>query len=216
MGTKIHYWRSLRSMKLVIVDYGMGNITSIISALNFLGVDNVVVSNESNVLKSADKLILPGVGNYATAIAKIRKLNLDKHLEELVINQNKPILGICLGMQLLGCSSTESGFNHGLSLVKGVVDKFCNNELKVPHVGFNQVIPNQKSRLYVGIEGNPDFYFTHSFKMLSEENIGQTICSYGENFIASFEMENIAGVQFHPELSQTNGLHLIKNFIELF
>lgn len=203
-------------MKLVIVDYGMGNITSIISALNFLGLDDVVVSNKSSILNGADKLILPGVGNYATAIAKIRKLKLDKHLEELVINQKKPILGICLGMQLLGCSSTESGFNDGLSLVKGVVDKFCNNELKVPHVGFNQVIPSQQSRLYAGIEGNPDFYFTHSFKMLSESSIGQSLCTYGESFIASFELENVAGVQFHPELSQKNGLHLIKNFIELF
>lgn len=203
-------------MKLVIVDYGMGNITSIISALNFLGVDDVIVSNKSDVLNRADKLILPGVGNYATAISKIRKLNLDNHLEELVISKKRPILGICLGMQLLGCSSTESGLNHGLSLVKGVVDKFCNNELKVPHVGFNQVIPTQKSRLYSGIEGNPDFYFTHSFKMLSDSCIGQSLCTYGESFIASFELENVAGVQFHPELSQKNGLHLIKNFIELF
>lgn len=203
-------------MKLVIVDYGMGNITSIISALNYIGQDNVAVSNDTHILNDADKLILPGVGNYATAIAKIRKLNLDTQIEELVINQKKPILGICLGMQLLGCSSTESGYNSGLSLAKGVVDKFCKSELKVPHVGYNQVMPNQQSRLYTGIEGNPDFYFTHSFKMLSESSIGQSFCCYGEDFIASFELDNVAGVQFHPELSQKNGLQLLKNFIELF
>jgi glutamine amidotransferase len=203
-------------MKLVIVDYGMGNITSIISALNYIGQDNVVVSNDTHILNDADKLILPGVGNYATAVAKIRKLNLDTQIEELVINQKKPILGICLGMQLLGCSSTESGYNSGLSLVKGVVDKFCKSELKVPHVGYNQVMPSQQSRLYRGIEGNPDFYFTHSFKMLSESSIGQSFCCYGEDFIASFELDNVAGVQFHPELSQKNGLQLLKNFIELF
>jgi glutamine amidotransferase len=203
-------------MKLVIVDYGMGNITSIIGALNYIGQDDIVVSNDPRVLNDADKLILPGVGNYATAIAEIRKLNLDTQIEELVINQKKPILGICLGMQLLGCSSTESGFNSGLSLAKGIIDKFCKNELKVPHVGYNQVIPSQESRLYAGIEGHPDFYFTHSFKMLSESSIGQSFCHYGEDFIASFEVDNVAGVQFHPELSQKNGLQLIKNFIELF
>ena len=203
-------------MKLVIVDYGMGNITSIISALNYLGQNDVVVSNDPHILNNADKLILPGVGNYATAIAKIRKLNLDTQIEELVINQKKPILGICLGMQLLGCSSTESGFNTGLSLVKGVVDKFFKSELKVPHVGYNQVIASEQSRLYAEIEGNPDFYFTHSFKMLSESNIGQSFCHYGGDFVASFELDNVAGVQFHPELSQKNGLQLIKNFIELF
>jgi glutamine amidotransferase len=203
-------------MKLVIVDYGMGNITSIISALNYLGHDNIVVSNDTQTLTDADKLILPGVGNYATAITKMRALTLDTQIKELVINQKKPILGICLGMQLLGRSSTESGFNSGLSLVNGVVEKFCKNELKVPHVGYNQVSPNKLSRLYAGIEGAPDFYFTHSYKMLSDSNIGQSLCNYGENFVASFELENVAGVQFHPELSQKNGLQLIKNFIELF
>jgi len=203
-------------MKLVIVDYGMGNIRSIISALNYIGQDDVVVSNDTHILNNADKLILPGVGNYTTAIAKIRKLNLDTQIEELVINQKKPILGICLGMQLLGCSSTESGFNSGLSLVSGVVEQFCKSGLKVPHVGYNQVIPNKNSRLYVGIEGEPDFYFTHSFKMLTKSNIGQSVCHYGEDFVASFELDNVAGVQFHPELSQKNGLQLIKNFVELF
>ena len=203
-------------MKLVIVDYGMGNITSIISALSYLGQDNVVVSNDIQTLNNADKLILPGVGNYAMAIDKIKKLNLDTQIEELVINQKKPILGICLGMQLLGCSSTESGFNSGLSLVNGIVDKFGINGLKIPHVGYNQVVPHDNSRLYDGIEGDPDFYFTHSFKMLSKSSIGQSFCHYGEDFVASFELDNIAGVQFHPELSQKNGLQLIKNFIELF
>ena len=203
-------------MKLVIVDYGMGNITSIISALKFIGQHEVVVSNDTRTLNNADKLILPGVGNYAMAMSKIRDLSLDIQIEDLVIDQKKPILGICLGMQLLGCSSTESGLNSGLSLVTGTVDKLEHSGLKVPHVGYNQVIAIKNSRLYRGIEGNPDFYFTHSFKMLSESSIGQSFCRYGEGFIASFELDNVAGVQFHPELSQKNGLQLIKNFIELF
>ena len=119
-------------------------------------------------------------------------------------------------MQLLGCSSTESGFNSGLSFVDGAVDKLEHSGLKVPHVGYNQVIATKNSRLYTGIEGTPDFYFTHSFKMLSESNVGQSFCHYGEDFVASFEEDNVAGVQFHPELSQKNGLQLIKNFVELF
>jgi glutamine amidotransferase len=143
-------------------------------------------------------------------------LNLDEQIKELVLNQQKPILGICLGMQLLGCSSTESGFNSGLAFVEGTVEKFCNSDLKVPHVGYNQVMPATESRLFSGIEGEPDFYFTHSFKMQTESNIGQSLCHYGEGFVASFEVNNIAGVQFHPELSQKNGLQLFKNFIELF
>ena len=203
-------------MRLVIVDYGMGNITSIISALRYVGQEDVVVSNDSQVLSNADKLILPGVGNYARAIAKIKELNIDSQLEELVLRQQKPILGICLGMQLLGGASTESGFNSGLGLVNGVVDRFCKSELKVPHVGYNQVIPCQNTRLYKNIETMADFYFTHSFKMLSDEDIGQSLCNYGENFVASFELNNIAGTQFHPELSQKKGLQLLKNFIELF
>jgi glutamine amidotransferase len=203
-------------MKLVIVDYGMGNITSVISALSYIGQDNVVVSNDAQTLNDADKLILPGVGNYAMAMAKIKEMDLEPQIKDLVINQKKPILGICLGMQLLGSSSTEGGSYSGLSLINGVVDKFCRSELKVPHVGYNQVIPSLQSRLYVDIEGEPDFYFTHSFKMLSEAVVGQSICHYGEDFIASFELDNVAGVQFHPELSQKNGLQLIKNFVELF
>ena len=203
-------------MKLVIVDYGMGNITSIISALKFLGQENVVVSNSIQVLNTADRLILPGVGNYATAMDKINELNLDKHLAELVLGKKKPIFGICLGMQLLGCSSTESGFNLGLSLVKGTVGKFCKSALKVPHVGYNQVKPCVNSRLYTHFCEEPDFYFTHSYRMLSEVDIGQSYCRYGDEFVASFEFDNIAGVQFHPELSQKNGLQLIKNFVELF
>ena len=203
-------------MKLVIVDYGMGNITSIISALKFVGQENVVVSNDIQILNAADKLILPGVGNYATAIDKISELSLDRQLEELILGQKKPILGICLGMQLLACSSTESGFNLGLNLVKGSVEKFCNPDIKVPHVGYNQVKPCENSRLYAHICDKPDFYFTHSYKMMSKVDIGQSYCRYGDKFVASFELGNIAGVQFHPELSQKNGLQLMKNFIELF
>lgn len=203
-------------MKLVIVDYGMGNLKSVISAIHYLGYNNVTLSNEFSVLQNADKLILPGVGNYARAMSKINELDLTTYIRQLVLNEKKPILGICLGMQLMGHSSTESGFNPGLGLVDGIVETFASTDLKVPHVGYNQVRPCEGSRLYSGIHSEPDYYFTHSFRMTTESNIGKSNCDYGEEFVASFEVDNIAGVQFHPELSQTNGLQLLKNFIELF
>ncbi len=203
-------------MKLVIVDYGMGNLKSVTSAIRYLGYDNIVLSNEFSVLQSADKLILPGVGNFARAMSKINELNLTSCIRQLVLDEKKPILGICLGMQLMGHSSTESGFNSGLGLVDGIVEAFAATELKIPHVGYNQVTACVQSRLYAGIHAEPDYYFTHSFRMTSNADIGKSTCHYGEEFVASYEIDNIAGVQFHPELSQTNGLHLLKNFIELF
>ncbi|MBK8188033.1 MAG: imidazole glycerol phosphate synthase subunit HisH [Cellvibrio sp.] len=203
-------------MKLVIVDYGMGNLRSVTSAIRYLGYEQVEISNDPLVLSCADKLILPGVGNYARAMSRINELNLTDIIRSLVLADRKPILGICLGMQLMGKSSTEGGFNEGLCLVDGLVEAFEVKDLKVPHVGYNQVTPCQNSRLYSEVGGEPDYYFTHSFRMTSQTDIGNTTCFYGERFIAGFEVENIAGVQFHPELSQTNGLKLLKNFIELF
>jgi glutamine amidotransferase len=203
-------------MKLVIVDYGMGNVKSVMSAVRYLGYDDISLSNERSVLAQADKLILPGVGNFARAMSRINELDLSSTIRELVLQDKKPILGVCLGMQLMGDSSTEGGFNKGLGLIDGVVEAFTVKELKVPHVGYNQVKPCPETRLYLNIQPEPDYYFTHSFRMLSDSNIGKTTCLYGEEFVASFEVDNIAGVQFHPELSQTNGLNLLKNFIELF
>jgi len=203
-------------MKVVIVDYGMGNIRSIVSTLNFLKVTDVMVSDSLQDFESADKLILPGVGNFGKAIHQIRTKSLDVHLKSMVIDQEKPLLGICLGMQLLGLSSSEHGFNIGLSYVNAEVTKFDNNLVKVPHVGFNQVKINEKSRLFEGIMDEADFYFTHSYRMHSNENINQSLCNYQDDFVAAFEKENKAGVQYHPELSQHNGLRLLKNFIENF
>lgn len=203
-------------MKIVIVDYGMGNIKSISATLSYLGVDEIILSADFDELQLADKIILPGVGSFAKAMSQIREKSLDKILRQLVLTEKKPLLGICLGMQLLGISSSEDGFTEGLSFVNGTVTRFDIGDLKIPHVGFNQVDPSVSSHLFSGLAGSPDFYFTHSFKMLSEENISQSLTHYGEDFVAAFEIENIAGVQFHPELSQTNGLKLLKNFIEKF
>ena len=203
-------------MKIGIIDYGMGNISSLISALNYLGYDDVTISYDYQVLKQADKLILPGVGNYAEAAVQLDKLGLNETLKTLVIEQKKPILGICLGMQILGISSTESGYNEGLCFIDGHVEKFISKSLKVPHVGFNQVSQPKDSILFKDIDDCSDFYFTHSFRMMSDSDIRQSICEYGESFVASFEVDHIAGVQFHPELSQSNGLRLINNFLEYY
>jgi glutamine amidotransferase len=203
-------------MKIVIVDYGMGNIKSISSTLKYLGVSEVLLSSDQETLKNADKIILPGVGSFAKAMHQIREKKLDIILKELVVHGQKPLLGICLGMQLLGKSSTEDGFTVGLGFVDGTITKFDKANLKVPHVGFNQVITPSVSKLYEGLPATPDFYFSHSFRMLSEANINQSLCNYGGEFIVSFESGNIAGVQYHPELSQRNGLQLLTNFINKF
>ena len=201
-------------MKIVIVDYGMGNIRSIVSTLTYIGVDEVIVSSDQETLKNSDKIILPGVGSFGKAMREIKEKKLDLYLKDIVVKNNKPILGICLGMQLLGKSSTEDGNNPGLGFIEGDVVRFNNDKVKVPHVGFNQVKINNSLKLYQGFSSSADFYFTHSYKMTSTHTIKQCMCDYGGDFIASFELNNIAGVQFHPELSQYNGLKLLKNFIE--
>ncbi len=119
-------------------------------------------------------------------------------------------------MQILGKCSDEGGSNSGLGFIDGAVEKIHSEGIRVPHVGYNQVIVNLNSRLYKNLPDSSDFYFTHSHSMTTGSEIGQSICEYGGPFVASFELDNIAGVQFHPELSQRNGLALIKNFIELF
>ncbi len=203
-------------MKLVIIDYGMGNIKSIFSSFKYLGVKEIVVSNKKKDIESADKLLLPGVGSFNQAMENIKNTGLENYLKEEVLINKKPILGICLGMQLLGKYSEEDGLSNGLNYIDGECKKFNTENLKVPHVGFNQVKVNTNSKLFHNIENKSDFYFTHSYRMQSNVNICQSTCNYGDDFIVAYENNNILGVQFHPELSQTNGLALLNNFIEKF
>jgi glutamine amidotransferase len=201
-------------MKVVIVNYGMGNIYSVQSALKFLGFESEYTDQPSRII-DADKIILPGVGSFRMAMQNIRSRGLEEAIKESVQLQGKHILGICLGMQLLGTSSTEDGFTSGLGLFEGIVEKFKNDGFKIPHIGYNEVIPPKNTCLFQNINKNSDFYFVHSYRMISTALNEIAVCNYGETFVAAFEQKNVFGTQFHPEKSQSNGLQLIKNFIAL-
>jgi len=192
----------------------MGNISSIIGGLEYHGVSEIVVSNKPEEFKAADKLILPGVGSFRSAMNNITSLGIDQYLIDEILGNKKPVLGICLGMQLMGKSSSEDGNNLGLGFIDAKVEQFPNSNLKVPHVGHNQIQVAKNSKLFEGIKNLSDFYFVHSYYMTSDESINQSICNYGVDFICSYEVNNIFGVQFHPELSQYNGLKIINNFLK--
>jgi len=202
-------------MKVVIVNYGMGNIYSIQSALKFLGLDSEYTDQPEKIL-NADKIILPGVGSYRKAMENIISKGLEDTIKETVQIKGKPIFGICLGMQLLGTSSTEDGFTKGLALFDGIVERFSDKyDLKIPHIGYNEITPSIGSILFQNLDTGSDFYFVHSYRMMTQITQGIATCNYGEKFIAAFEQKNVFGTQFHPEKSQTNGLILLKNFLSI-
>ena len=203
--------------KVTIIDYGMGNIWSVSSALRYLGA-TCNVSDDPDQVLIAESIVLPGVGSFRKAMEALKNSGLDQAITEAVNNRGVNILGICLGMQLLGSEGTEDGDVEGLGLIQNRVDKFTESELgknKVPHIGFNSVILSEKEGFFRNLPDNPDFYFVHSYRLLPEDISGRTaICSYGVDFLAAFESGNVYGTQFHPEKSQTNGLILLKNFLD--
>jgi len=207
----------MSSPKITIVDYGMGNIWSVSSALNFLNIKNKVTSDPHEILQS-ECLILPGVGSFREAMEMINNNGIDQALNDS-INKGTKILGICLGMQLLGSSSEEDGLTSGLNFFDRKVEPFSFQDLpniKLPHIGFNSVSADEKSNLFKNINTESDFYFVHSYRMESDNtDQGHGTCFYGEEFLASFECDNVFGTQFHPEKSQTNGIKLLKNFLEI-
>ncbi len=215
METALHGSLSM-SGQLLIVDYGMGNLWSVQSALRYLGRDPVVSSDPAQVA-AADTLILPGVGSFHKAMDALHAQELTEALAEAVLGRRRKILGICLGMQLLAEKGTEDGECQGLGLIPGSVDRFTREELgllKVPHIGFNHVSATQQNRLFKGIASPADFYFVHSYRLLAADLPGEPgLCRYGVEFLAAYEHENIFATQFHPEKSQTNGLKLLNNFL---
>ena len=208
----------IQQQKIAVVDYGMGNLWSVISALDFLGAEPIISSNPAEILK-ADAILLPGVGSFRLAMHRLIEKNLDESIKEVVQTKKKKILGICLGFQMLAQSSTEDGITSGLGLIPTPVDTFSTHDLderKLPHIGFNRVRFSNTSSLFDGFNTEADFYFVHSYRLLPEALPGdKAICSYGSDFLAAYEHENVFGVQFHPEKSQTNGLRLLANFLNI-
>jgi imidazole glycerol-phosphate synthase subunit HisH len=207
----------MANKSITVVDYGMGNIWSVLSALRYLG-SNPSVSNDPDEVCRADALVLPGVGSFRKAMNTLRATGLDQAILEAVKTRGRKILGICLGMQMLGSRGTEDGDTTGLGLIPNRVERFTPQELgknKIPHIGFNAVRSSQRDSLFRNLPETADFYFVHSYRMLHEGQEGKTAtCTYGIDFLAAFEIDNIHGTQFHPEKSQTNGLILLRNFLE--
>jgi len=196
---------------IVIIDYGLGNLGSVKNALDKLGVDSMVSKSVKDIEK-ATGLVLPGVGSATEGMKNLRKSGLNKVILKQ-IKLKKPILGICLGMQLLFFLS-EEGNTECLNVIEGKVKKF-NNKLKVPQIGWNQV-KQKPSKLFLSIKDKSYFYFVHSYYcQASEEKIIRGSTDYGINFTSVIEDKNIFGVQFHPEKSGENGLKLLKNFVDI-
>jgi len=193
-------------MKLVIIDYGAGNIKSIQFAFKRLGFDAILSSNPDEI-KQADKVIFPGVGEASSAMQKLKESGLDTLIPKL----KQPVLGICLGMQLL-CKSTEEGNTKGLGIFNVEVKRFS-NEVKVPQMGWNG-IRNLQSKLFEDVKENAFMYLIHSYYAEDcEESIATT--TYGVNYASALQKDNFYGVQFHPEKSSVVGEQILKNFIQL-
>lgn len=193
-------------MKIVIINYGAGNIQSIKFAIQRLGFEAVLTDNEAEI-RNADKVIFPGVGEASSAMEKLRATGLDKVIPTLT----QPVLGICLGMQLM-CKYCEEGDTKGLNIFDVDVVKFT-NEVKVPQIGWNQ-IENLKSDLFKGISEKEYMYLVHSFYVpLNGETIAET--NYGFKYASALKEKNFYGVQFHPEKSSKAGAQILQNFLEL-
>ena len=208
----------MMNSKITVIDYGMGNIYSVVSALRHLEYE-AIVSSDPVVIKTSSRLLLPGVGSFRKAMESLIALRLDCAIIEAVKDRGGLILGICLGMQLLGQQSSEDGLTKGLDLIATQVTSFSEKEVghrKIPHVGFDQVSSTADSKLFENIPSGSDFYFVHSYKMQTSNLKGKAaICNYGIDFLAAYEQDNIFATQFHPEKSQTNGLLLLQNFMSL-
>ncbi|MCB9771998.1 MAG: imidazole glycerol phosphate synthase subunit HisH [Candidatus Omnitrophica bacterium] len=198
---------------IAIIDYGMGNLRSVQKAFEKAGGDAIITQDASEI-KNAKKIVLPGVGAIRPAMEKLRNLNLISVIEETIRNE-KPFLGICLGLQLLFEKSVEGGEVKALGILKGNVTRF--KSLKVPHMGWNQIaIKNFANPIFKGIENNADVYFCHSyFVEPADSTVSAATTDYGRNYTSAITQKNIFGVQFHPEKSQSVGIKILENFVNL-
>lgn len=197
----------------VIINYGMGNLGSVENALRSLD-GNIFISNRHEEIERADAIILPGVGAFGAAMENLRHLDLVDLLSDQVMQQKKPYLGICLGMQLLALDSVEQGFFSGLGWLDGhVVRLEPAEDLRVPHVGWNNIAVRENNPLLKRIDEGAHFYFDHSFHLQCRPEMVVATCAYGGEVVAAIRQDNIFATQFHPEKSQRNGLKLLRNFL---
>ena len=200
---------------ITIVDYDMGNSRSVVNMLQRIGF-KAEITRDHKKLESAEKLILPGVGSFDTAMKNLEHFELKELLDRKALIEKVPFLGICLGMQIL-TNSSEEGNLSGLGWIKGSASKFkSDNDIKVPHMGWNYIQPSSNSRLCKNLEDNSRFYFVHSYYVqVDEEEHSSMKTKYSLEFDSGIEKDNIFGVQFHPEKSHKFGMQILKNFAEL-
>lgn len=202
--------------RIVIIDYGMGNLHSVGKAFEAIGAD-VVVSRDPFVIEDAQSLVLPGVGSFIQGMKHLNELKIVDLLSEQVVVKEKPFLGICLGMQLAAGTGHEHGVTKGLGWIDAEVREFKVDTkiFKVPHMGWDDVKFLSDQKLFMGIKNPSTFYFVHSYHFVpKEDSIITSTCNYGEEFVSSISKKNIHLIQFHPEKSQKNGLRLLQNFLD--
>ena len=203
-------------MAVAIIDYGMGNIRSVANAVEALGYESRV-ADEPRDLAGASHLILPGVGAFGDGMRSLRAGGWVDALEEQVLRQGKPFLGICLGMQFLATAGTEHGTHAGLDWIHGEVRRLTpgDPQFRVPHIGWDDVRPTRRDGLFSGLGETEVFYFVHSYVLVPDDlSLMSGECDYGVSFAASVEMDNVWAVQFHPEKSQRAGLAVLRNYLE--
>ena len=211
-------------MKIAIIDYESGNLKSVSKAVelasnNICNKSDVKIINSANELKDFDKIVLPGQGSFKQCYQSL--LSIEGMIDELnsaVLEKQKPILGICVGMQLFSSFGEEDGGSKGFDWIKGKVNKInlTDKNLKLPHMGWNNISINQKSKLFSGIENESHFYFVHSFAFdVENEQFISATTNYSTEIVSAVEKDNIFGTQFHPEKSQANGIKILENFVKL-
>ena len=207
---------------VAVIDYGMGNLHSVASALQHVGAEDVLVTHDAEQIRQADRVVFPGVGAMRDCMAEIRRLKCDQLLADALVEQHKPVLAICVGMQALLSHSEENGGVDCLDLIPGEVRYFGNplrdaagERLKVPHMGWNEVRQTRSHPLWHGIKNGERFYFVHSYYVdaVDRELVAGAL-DYGVSADAALARDNLFAVQFHPEKSHTAGLQLLKNFLE--
>lgn len=194
---------------IAIVDYGMGNLRNVQKSLEYIG-HNAIITSNKKIISEADKLILPGVGAFKDAILALHNKGLDVIIRKEV-ERGKPLMGICLGMQILMEISYEDGEHKGLGIIPGKVIKFENNTLKIPQIGWNEIMPTKDS-IYLNNLPDNMVYFVHSYYCSTQEVYVDAKCDYGINFTAAVRYRNVFATQFHPEKSGDTGIEILKRF----